>query len=221
MAFELINFITELLRINCSTVNCTNYPTELEALFYVFFFPTVLVILFVFILSNAIVAKATDDPKGHKGLRFLFAIAIYIFIVLQGYFTFVVSLSKSWWIFTIILFGLWVFVGRFIGKRSGGGGAAAGHGGALPGMSSAASTVMKKITGEDKKRLDEIERLIDHDLPSLKKRINDPHTANPAGILSEIANEKARMQSELSAIAASSPELILGVKKLEDKLKRA
>lgn len=195
MAFEVVTLVTELLRINCNTVECFNYPSEIEALFYILFFPTILVILFVFILSNAIIGKATDDPKGHKGLRFLFAIAIYIFIILQGYFTMVVSLSKGWWMFTILLFGLWVFIGRFIGKGKDGGKGGGLTRGALPGMTGVGQKVYQRITQQEEAILESVKNEV-RLMPELKK-------TNPA----LVDLKKRELEEQLNTILVANPEL--------------
>jgi hypothetical protein len=117
MAIDFLQEIIRYLNINCSVVNCY-YSNPMEGLFYLIFFPSIIVILFVYILSNAISVKATGDS--HNGFRLLFGVAILIFIIMQGWFTVFVGLSKAWFIVTIVLLGLWVmFRSLFRGEEGG------------------------------------------------------------------------------------------------------
>ena len=119
MAADLLAMIIEFLRINCSTVNCyTGQP--LEAVFYLVFFPSVFIILFIYILSNFIVKGGKTGPRG---LRILIAITIYMFIVIGGWYSIFVMVSKIWWIVIILLFGFWIFVVHIAGGGESGKGA--------------------------------------------------------------------------------------------------
>ena len=122
----LLDIIIDTLRINCSVVQCTGYTSEIEALFYLFFFPTVFIILLVYILTNFIFRGEGNTPRG---LRLLVSVTLYAFIVMEGLYTMFASLSRFWWLFAVILIGLWAFIRHLIGGGSGGGGK-----GNLPGL---------------------------------------------------------------------------------------
>jgi hypothetical protein len=120
-------FVIELLKINCGAVQCSGYANELEALFYTFFFPTVFLILFIYILTGFIFRGGGNV----KALKLLISVAAYAFIVFEGMFNLFISVSKAWWILTILLVGLYAFI-RFLFKGSHGGGDRGG--GAMPGI---------------------------------------------------------------------------------------
>ena len=111
------DFIIELLKINCGAVQCSGYATEIEALFYIVFFPTVFLILFIYILTNFIFRGGGFS----RGLRLLIAVAAYAFVVFQGMYNIFVSLSSAWWILTILLVGLFAFIRHLIKGGDGGG----------------------------------------------------------------------------------------------------
>jgi hypothetical protein len=114
----LINTVISILNINCGTVTCA-YPTEIETLFYLVFFPTVFLILFIYILTNFIFR---NSGSGTKGLRLLISIGVYAFIIFEDFFTLVVSVSRLWWLLTIFLVGLYAFVRHLFRGGEGGGG---------------------------------------------------------------------------------------------------
>jgi hypothetical protein len=112
---DILQAIIAFLNINCSVVTCY-YANPLEGLFYLFFFPTVFLILLVYIISNA----ALQGEGLPQGLRLLIGIAVYIFIILQGWFTFAVTLSRLWFILLPILGIIWFVMRHFRGERRGG-----------------------------------------------------------------------------------------------------
>ncbi len=107
---DIIQMIIQFLNINCSVVSCY-YANPLEGLFYLLFFPTIFIILFVYIISNSVL-RGAGLPQG---LRLLIGIAVYIFIILQGWFTHAVWLSKLWFILLPLLGVIW-FVMRHFGE---------------------------------------------------------------------------------------------------------
>jgi len=121
---SILDIIIQILKIDCGVAQCY-YPNEIEAMFYLFFFPTIFIILFIYILTNFIFRGGGKI----KGLRMLIAIGAYAFIVFEGLFTLVVSVSHLWWLLTIILIGLIAFI-RFLFT----GGREKGEGGRLPGI---------------------------------------------------------------------------------------
>ncbi|MCK4497308.1 MAG: hypothetical protein KAU24_03875 [Candidatus Aenigmarchaeota archaeon] len=117
---SILDILIEILNIDCGIAQCY-YANEIEAMFYLFLFPTIFIILFIYILTSFIFRGGGKV----KGLKMLIAIGVYAFIVFEGWFTFVVSVSHLWWLLTIILVGLFAFVrflftgGREEGARGG------------------------------------------------------------------------------------------------------
>jgi hypothetical protein len=147
MGFELniIDQLIDLLNINCRYITC-NYPNPLEGLFYLIFFPTVFIVLFIYILSGRVLSAVGSD---HQGLRLLVAVSVYIFIIMQGWYTLFISLSKMWYILIILLFGFWWF---FRGHKGGGG----GKGGALSGITGKGTGLLEAV--KDVKTLGGLEK---------------------------------------------------------------
>lgn len=140
--FNIIEELIKFLNIDCAQVNCY-YPNPIEGLFYLIFFPTVFIILFIYILSAKVVSH-TGEP--HKGLRLLVAISVYIFIIMQGWYTIFVSLSRVWYMILILLLGFWWFF-----KGHGG-----GRGGSLPNIKGKGSGLLEAV--KDVKTLSGLEK---------------------------------------------------------------
>jgi hypothetical protein len=102
---SILDILIEILKIDCGIAQCY-YANEIEAMFYLLFFPTIFIILFIYILTNFIFRGGGMV----RGIRLLIAVGAYAFIVFEGWFTLVVSVSHLWWILTIILVGLFAFV---------------------------------------------------------------------------------------------------------------
>jgi predicted transcriptional regulator len=162
----LLDIIIDTLRINCSVVQCAGYASEIEALFYLVFFPTVFIILFIYIVIGVVLDRAGGKEGG---LRILVSLALYAFIVFQGYYNFFVSLSKLWWILLATLVGLWIFIRTMIHGRGGGTTGSPmpriGDGG-LPGYVD--RKFRGRLEGTEKKKVKQIEQ----ELSNLRSEVN-------------------------------------------------
>ena len=116
---DVFTFLTEtLFKISPQVLNEYTRLPILEQVFYLVFFPTLFLIVFVYILTSRWMAE-------HKGLRILIAAAVYAFIIFQGLYEWFVVLSK-YWLFGLIGLGAFWFI--FRPKGSGGGGAKVSQG---------------------------------------------------------------------------------------------
>lgn len=113
MSLNILQEIIRYLNIDCSVVNCY-YPNPIEGLFYLVFFPSIIIIIFVYILSDVAMKKITGGE--HKSIKLLIAISVFTYIILQGWFTVFVSITNAWFIITIVFLGVLVFISRFIGE---------------------------------------------------------------------------------------------------------
>ncbi|MFC2143748.1 hypothetical protein ACFLQO_00125 [Candidatus Aenigmatarchaeota archaeon] len=120
---DILDVLIQVLNIDCGVAQCY-YANPMEGLFYLFFFPTIFIILFIYILTNFIFRGSGKI----QGLRILIAVGAYAFIIFERLFTMVVGLSRLWWILTIILVGLYAFI-RFLFK-----GGEEGSKGKMPGI---------------------------------------------------------------------------------------
>jgi hypothetical protein len=109
MAVDIFEMLVDILKINQNLVNEYSSQGPLYQLFYLFFFPMVFIIVFIYLLSNAVM-------KEHKGLRILISVGILAFIILQGYYSWFVTISKFWF-FGLIFLGFFYFI---VARRGGG-----------------------------------------------------------------------------------------------------
>jgi hypothetical protein len=111
---DLLTQIVQFLGVNCNMVNCV-YPNPMEGLFYLVLLPTVLIILFVYFISSLITRKLGS----YAGAKLIIAIVVYIFIVIEQWYTLFISLAQIWIILVIIIGVILFIVRHFTGKREG------------------------------------------------------------------------------------------------------
>lgn len=148
---DILNFLADILRIDYQTLNQYSLYTPIEQMFYLFFFPTLFIIILIYILVHHYMSE-------HKGLSILLAGAVYAFIIFQGLYKWFIFLSKYWLIGLVILGLLWMFF------RPRGGGTAAPQGGAkakaVAGASGMTGTMKRALSftkGEEQELIREIE----------------------------------------------------------------
>jgi len=191
---DILQLLIQVLNIDCSIVTCT-YPTVWETLFYVIFFPSVFILLFVYALSETLAGKLGVP------FRLLLAAAVYIYIVLQGFFTFFVSLSGLW-LFLIILIGFIWFVFRHIfGKGEGGKMPAVGGGLAAP----LRYAVKKTVKGQTK-----YEKRIEDRLSNLRSAARTVKTPPPGTDVGLARREYAAAKMEAENAIEQFENLIRG-----------
>ena len=118
MAADIFEMLVDILKINQNLVYEYSNQGALYQLFYLFIFPTLFIVIFIWILSNRVMGQ-------HKGLRLLLAVGVYAFIILQGYYSWFVTLSK-YWLFGLIVLGFLYMIVYRGGNIMGGGGGAKG-----------------------------------------------------------------------------------------------
>jgi hypothetical protein len=142
----LLDVVIQVLNIDCGVVQCSGYASEVEALFYVLFFPTVFIILFVYIVTGAIINKV----GGAQGaFRILISVALYAFIIFEGYYNLFAALASAWWLLLATLVGLWLFIRQIIHGGGQQGSAYRGFDGGLMGKTK--ERVLKRASGGKKK----------------------------------------------------------------------
>ncbi|MBI2675477.1 MAG: hypothetical protein HYX24_03395 [Candidatus Aenigmarchaeota archaeon] len=146
MANEILNILIKFLGINCSMVNCYQYPSDLHALFFVIFLPMVTMIFFVFVVIDTFI-KNMLGGQSHAGFKLLFSVVIFMFIVLQGYFTFFAALG-TFYIGAVLIGAALFFIFRHFGSGPGRGGEEAGGGRGQGMLPSIGGYVGKRIGGK-------------------------------------------------------------------------
>lgn len=182
----LIEAILEFLRVNMSNdfVQETLRQGPMESVFYLIFFPTVVIILFVFIISGWVIDRITDR-SGNNPLKLLVSVAFYAFIILQGYYTHFITLSRIWFLVVGIIVGLWLF-GRTFGPRHREGGGGGGHGGGMPkgghgggGITDYAIRKMKNLVTKDE---EDIDKEINDRFKHMEAIIDQMENADPQAV---------------------------------------
>lgn len=133
----------------------------MEGLFYLVFFPTVFIIIFIFMLARKMFPR-------HRGLNILISVSIFAFIILQKMYYWFMILGTMWYFGLIILGFFWLIL--FSLRGGGGGGAAGRSGSAIDGVFGAVGRRLKvSITHE----LQDTEKRLEALLRSLEGLIND------------------------------------------------
>ena len=98
---------------NSDCINMFNSYTykPMEGLFYLVLFPTVFIIIFIYLLAR----RYFPD---HRGLNLLISIVFFAFIILQGWYHIFMMLGQIWYIAVMILGILWVFLYGLLGKKN-------------------------------------------------------------------------------------------------------
>ncbi|MBN1896814.1 MAG: hypothetical protein JW789_03770 [Candidatus Aenigmarchaeota archaeon] len=148
-----------------------------EGLFYAIFFPVVFIIIFIYIIAGTV-------GQFNRGIRLLVAMAVFAFIILQGWYGFFISLSKMWLIIIVLLGFLWMLLHTFVGRGRGEGtakGRTGGHDGFKIAGIDVGGAVWNKLTGTTGVQLETLKADIDtlestpvgmHGIDEMTSRIN-------------------------------------------------
>lgn len=151
---DFMDFFMDIFKLDYSIVSEYASQGVLYQLFYLVFFPTLFIIFFIYIISRYVM-------HSHRGLRILIAVAIYAFIILQGYYKWFVYLSK-YWLFGIIFLGfIYIIFNRGQEPSSSGGGGARGK--VLDGLNLSFGKIFDQINpfGKVQQEVDMIKANID------------------------------------------------------------
>lgn len=103
---EIVELIMGLLCPGSSLYSCQQFVSGYEGpvlqLLWLIFFPMIFITFLVVILSSAVTSE-------HTKFKVLIGMGAIMFIIVQGYWQFVLTLSKMWWFALIVLGGLWAF----------------------------------------------------------------------------------------------------------------
>lgn len=218
----LLDVIIDILKINCSVVQCTGYASDIEALFYLFFFPTVFIILFIWVVTSVIITQIGGKAGG---LRILISVALYAFIVFEGYYTLFVSLSQLWWLLLATLVGLYIFIRKIIHGNGGGvtGGRSMAGVGSKPGILQYPGKKFKRVLEEkEKKKIIKIKQEISNLKSSvniMEKEINNPSPGTDmTKMIKSYHQHKAAILADTDELSEVGKASALGIDwKIEDK----
>ena len=156
MAVDIMQLLFEASRIQDLAYKYTN---TVDQFLYLIFFPSLIVIAVVYLFMG----KVVGDSK----LKFLFTIAMFIFIIVyppnsdKGLYTAIAPLGQIWFLGVAIVAVLWFFIGRHVGL-----------GGGLPGLKSggALSSIISRKT---------ILRDLDDQIKIMRGTLNTMRSASP------------------------------------------
>jgi len=115
-----VDFLEEIMKVLCqqdTIAQCESfiaeYSTVWEQAIWFLFFPTVFVVIFLYMLSGKLSSSLEDNNK----FRVITGVAFFAFIVMVGWFHFLLYLSRIWYISVIVLGGFYVFTHMGIGRQ--------------------------------------------------------------------------------------------------------
>ncbi len=164
MAIDMMQTLVELLcpqnptLPNASSM-CSQFISQqagfglMGQLFYFLLFPTIFLLVFVYIISSSVLK---GDAARVRMFNWLIAAGVFIFIVINGYYAIVINVAKFWF-FALPLLGIIYFVLRHFRGGSGGGGMPLSSGGVTKKL---ASVAWRKATGMEKADAEFIENQI-------------------------------------------------------------
>lgn len=183
----LINFLCQQNTASQCSQFISEYPDITQQIVWLVFFPAIFLIIFIMLIADGVVKNS--EHKKYKGLL---SVAIFVFIIFQGWFHYVLNISKIWFIGLIVLGGLYVFTHRM---------GAAGGGGAKAGRSLFSRTAGKVIDKGVNKAIDDIVDALDwtegreKSIKNLAKRIEKGE---------KLTQEQLKLYQALSASLSSS-----------------
>jgi hypothetical protein len=203
---DIFEMLVDILKINQNLVYEYSSQGALYQLFYLILFPTLFIVIFIWILSNKVMSQ-------HKGLRLLLAVGVYAFIILQGYYSWFVMFSK-YWLFGLIVLGFLYMISYRGGGIMGGGGAKPKT---LPGNLSFGK-ILDQVNpfGDYQNEVDMVKTNINF----IYSKVVEDKKLGRAGHYEEIINETHRTIDKLAervSLKRKNPQ----IKKMKDNLTRA
>lgn len=133
-------------------------------IFYFLLFPSVIIILFIYLASAMIISHVAEDKAG-QGLRLLVAIAAFAFVIINGWYSLFLAISQVWFIVVVLLFGFWWFI-RGRSKQGGMPSAVKSMGEEITGLASRKAKAA--FTGDE----EDLRKKIKDRIDSLKSTLN-------------------------------------------------
>ncbi len=136
---DVITIIAELLKITPNLIDKYTQQGPIYGAFFLIFFPTLFLLIFVYLIGKRFIK--------HPAFGILISVAVYAFIVLQGFYSWFVILAE-YWIFLLIFLGVFYFLFK---RNEGGGGGQVGKRGIVENILGQVGTrYAKKLTGQER-----------------------------------------------------------------------
>ena len=147
---DIMDIFIQFFQISPNLVSKYANENPIYQLFYLFFFPTIFILIFIYLITSK------GPISQQKGLKLLVSVAVFAFIIISGYYSYFVMFSEYWLFGLLILGVVYMFWSRggFYGKE----GQTAQTKGISGGLRGDLFKVIKgKMTGEFKDRVQMIE----------------------------------------------------------------
>jgi len=171
----MVEILETLAQILCPTPDslssCTQFINEFAyqgpayQLLYFLFFPTIFIIVFIFVITRTIPIINLGD---HKGIRLLMSLAIYAFIIINGWYSLALVLARVWFVLIIVLFGMWFFIGKHFGDNQRGGATAR-----LPGIGGSLRDAVFGQKELDPRRIFANRKLLEDEIKVYRAQLNE------------------------------------------------
>lgn len=200
----MVDIVTTLIDVLCqmnTQSQCqqfiNTYPDVTQQLVWLVFFPSVFIIIFIYLLSEGVVKQVGSEAK--KKLQVLVGVAIYMFIIFQGWYHLALSLSRVWFIVIIILSGFFVLIHRMGGAGGSGGGGAGGS----RAMGSIIGQIGKRASKVALKDIERQEDIVESALNEMERSLNiiKRGGAEASRALESLHYQNQVAQRELKALA--------------------
>ena len=177
MAVDIMQTLVEFLCPTYSAQNACqqfiNQPVHqvmqpFGPLLYFLFFPSVFLILLVYIGTSVLVRGQAAE---HRGLRMLLAVAFFVFVVIQGLYPMMLIVGSLWFLLLPLLFILFFIIRHFSG--GGGGGMPSIGGGSLG--SKMTERLKVEVTGQRK----DVEKTLESMLSQMRGNLNRIEKSGP------------------------------------------
>jgi hypothetical protein len=146
----------------------------------------VIILLFIYILSS----KVLGGGGLNNGLRLLIAIAVYVFMIINGWYPLFLWISDLWFILIILLGGFWYFLSSHGGGGSGGGMPSIGGSKVSEALSSGGGWAKESLFGN--KPIDPREIVRKRKLLKDKIKVIDAQIAEQEDKLKDITGDRER-----------------------------
>ncbi|MFH1445748.1 MAG: hypothetical protein ABIF08_04720 [Nanoarchaeota archaeon] len=177
---------------------------DMGAMAYFVLFPTVFIVLFMFILIDFVVQKMGIDSK-KEAISLLLSISFYVYIVISGMYPLFLALSEVWYI-VIVIMVIFVVILRmfggfsFGGDNSGGGGKKGGH---LHGGGGLSKVISGHLSQKERKNKETLRKTIKgniKEMHGLVKLLKNKSIANKQGLMSEYRTAKLAALTAISEL---------------------
>jgi hypothetical protein len=204
---DILDMLMSLLCQQNTISQCQNfvqaYPTVWEQAIYFFLFPTVFTILFIYVISDAVAENIS------KKFKALIGIAIFVFIIMQGWYQYMLILSRFWFFSIIILGGFYAFMNMGIKKSDKFQGQ--GKGGVAPTVAKTVADYVKKravsAIREDEKSLNNRIEREKSAVETMEEKIDNYEKAGDKYAASNLRHMKALKMEEIETFMSQLNEM--------------